>query len=548
MLFYRHGPAWGAWRLRMMGKKATPQQEIMRLLQKAGHTAPTPLQEKVFPPILAGRDIAIEAGPGSGRIASFVLPLLASGRRDRHASHVLVLASDAERVKEIGAEFARFSRLMTSPPTIVCLGDLDDARKELRRLEKPSEIVVGTTERIIDHIRRGNLPFDAVKVLVIDQPEGDDREDFDKDVPFILAKISRNRQTVLLCSHLSKDHNLLLPFLKRPQFVYAAELFDSRGGTPGFSWFESAVQDRVGLLKALLPLRSVGTALIVCGSARVGEKLAQGIGSPALPAGNFREETGSLTGHKLLAEMQARNLRLLCIPHQVLHGADLAGISHVIFHDLPDGSVESLRKLLRESLKGKETIFLVSKSQMRKFITLQESTGVTIQKDDLPSDDERIRRLIDGILESLHTADPKELSRIRALFRRKVPLHRRSWFTACLLASQVSPAVPKVPGKAAPRSGRQLEKKAGFTRLFVNAGRNRRLWPKDFVALFTEKLGVRKEDLGDIKVFDKYSFVEIVDGKAAAAISTLGGTEFKGKPLVIDYAKKREEKPTRELR
>lgn len=539
----------------------------MRLLQKAGHTAATPLQEKAFPAFLSGRDIAIEAGSGSGRTASFVLPLLAATRRDRHGLHALILAFGADRVKAIGAEFARFSRGMANPPTVTCLGDLDDARKEQRRLEKTPDIVVGTTERVIDHIRLGNVPFDGVRALIIDQPEEDGREDFDKDVQFILAKISQNRQTVLLCPHMAKDHNVLLPFLKRPVFLSAADLPGNREErTPGFCWYETTAQGREDALKLLLTMRGVTMALVICDVARVGEKLAAGIGSPGLPAGSLSGETGTMTGPKLLAEMQKRNLRIFCVPERVLHGADLTGISHVIFFDLPEeGSDESLRKLLRESLKGKETIFLVSKSQMRKFTTLQESTGVTMQKDELPSDDEMLHRLIDGIMEKLSTVDPAELAAIRALYRRKVPWYRRSWFTACLLASQAAPAASKAPSRGAPRGARPegaprgvrqdssprgggRQKTAGFTRLFVNAGRNRRLWPKDFIALFTETLGVGKEDLGDIKVFDKYSFVEIVDGKAAAAIEKLNGTDFKGKPLAIDYAKKREEKPPRELR
>ncbi|HYW83900.1 MAG TPA: DbpA RNA binding domain-containing protein, partial [Spirochaetia bacterium] len=104
----------------------------------------------------------------------------------------------------------------------------------------------------------------------------------------------------------------------------------------------------------------------------------------------------------------------------------------------------------------------------------------------------------------------------------------------------------------ADRQGRQSESqrpsKAGaagegqFTQLFISIGRNRRVYARDLTELFTEKLQLQAGDIGGVRVFEKYSFVDIVPGKAGDAIALLSGSELKGRTITVNYAKKKEEK------
>jgi ATP-dependent RNA helicase DeaD len=92
------------------------------------------------------------------------------------------------------------------------------------------------------------------------------------------------------------------------------------------------------------------------------------------------------------------------------------------------------------------------------------------------------------------------------------------------------------PGK--PVTGREGE----FTQLFISIGRNRRVYARDLTELFTEKLQLHAGDIGGVRVFEKYSFVDIVPGKAGEAIARLSGSEVKGRTITVNYAKKKEEK------
>jgi hypothetical protein len=88
-------------------------------------------------------------------------------------------------------------------------------------------------------------------------------------------------------------------------------------------------------------------------------------------------------------------------------------------------------------------------------------------------------------------------------------------------------------------------KEGEYTQLFVSIGRNRRVFARDLQQLFAEKVALASGDIGGVRVFEKYSFVDIVPGKAGEAIAKLSGTELKGRTITVNYAKKKEEKEQR---
>ncbi len=118
-----------------------------------------------------------------------------------------------------------------------------------------------------------------------------------------------------------------------------------------------------------------------------------------------------------------------------------------------------------------------------------------------------------------------ELASWQKVFRKTVPLFSRSMVAGYLLREWA--------GKATVR------RKMNTTTVFVSVGKNRRVFPRDLVALLVTAGGVPKLDIGDIKILDNYSFVEVEENSAADLISRLEGTAFRGRRLTVNFAKKR---------
>jgi hypothetical protein len=143
---------------------------------------------------------------------------------------------------------------------------------------------------------------------------------------------------------------------------------------------------------------------------------------------------------------------------------------------------------------------------------------------DLPS----LKIVVDELQRRLREdEDPAELGAYRKAFQKLVPLFMRSYLAAYLLRQVAS-------------QGR-IRRKMSTTTLFLSIGKNRRVYPRDLVQLLTSAGEVSKSDIGDIKILDNYSFVEVEEKIAPVVITRLDGVQYRGRNLTVNFAKKRSE-------
>ncbi len=562
------------------------QAEILQLLRKAGFPPPTTVQEKLAPLILKGRDVVVESGAGSDSTPSFVLPLILGLRGAGLAPHALLLMPTVQDVGKISQAVTRFTRAVRDVPAFVPLGEIEDARREQRRLEKGATIVAGTTERVIDHLRRGSLTVSDLATVVVQEPEGDARADFIKDVQFIFARLTGRHQTVLFSGLPPSQESELAALLHHPVVVSAAPSAAAPASAPVSSGqasgkenlaFEVPAGDKVEALARVLLGRRVQSALVLCAQRAEAQRIAQAlrlrmfraVAWPAGPAGAAPGQRGR--------PPRGGGAPLAAGEFDVVIASSLpAGFapSHVVYLDVPAGG--------RSVRWTSNVIALVYRGQDREISRLQEATGVTLKKGELPTDNEVVTGSIDRVLRNLKDdGEREELVRLRSQIRRQVPLLQRPLFMAYLLKSLLPPRSAPTPPRSAPTPPRQpqeaparaasapgretspapaarpargrfgrsvevprppMESSQGFTQLFVSIGRNRRVFARELTELFTEKLQLAAHELGSVRVFDKYSFVDINPARADEAITKLSGSEVKGRTITVNFAKKKEEK------
>jgi ATP-dependent RNA helicase DeaD len=606
------------------------QDEVLQVLRRAGIPTLRPFQEKLIPHLLRGKDVAAERVPGAGTTVGFLVTLVLGLRGAGAALRALILVSTPEETAKVAQAYARLSRVVRDAPQFVPLGEIEDARREQRRLEKGANIVVGTTERVIDHIRRGGIALDGLETIVVEEPAADARADFIKDVQFIFAKIADRRQTVLFSRSPLAEEGELLGLLRHPVVIPAGDSSAAPVAGQGHLYIQTDGATRTEVLARVFFGNRIASALVYhsprSDSRRIADALtSRGLRVSELPASagsglsgsraqsSRRQVLGAFSRHEL-------DVVLLAPSPGAQPGADLEDLvpSHVVFFDLPAGSgrVPGVRK-------GAKIIALVDKGQEKELGRLQEAIGVAITKGEIPGDDDVLSGAIDKFLSRMKEEDPAELGRLRRQIRSQVPLFSRPLFMASLLKTLLPPGAlaargpaPSQPaeggrsprsgasdstraprGQAAerPRSGalsseggrgpraaapqeaaraprgrfgRSIEvpPEAGrpargnegarpqkaeprgegeFTQLFVSIGRNRRVYARDLTALFTETLQLAAGEIGDVRVFEKYSFVDIVPSRAGEAITKLSGTDLKGRTITVNYAKKKEEKEER---
>jgi ATP-dependent RNA helicase DeaD len=591
----------------MHAARIPSQDEVLAVFKKAGFTSLTPFQDKVIPLLLRGKDVAGVSVPGSGRTVGFMLPLILGLRGAGLDPRALILASDAEEVAKMTRAWTRVSRIMRDAPVFVPLGEIEDARREQRRLEKGATIVAGTVDRVIDHIRRGGLVFNELQTLVIEEPAGDARADFVKDVQFIFAKITERPQVALFTRSPLNEADDLFRLLHHPSIVDAAAPSPAAAPAKGGGHFYAVADGMVrsDLLARIVLGCRVGSAIVHYGPRVDPRRIAEALQPRGLRALQLQPGAGGGPGARstgerrraLIAFAQGEcDVLLAPLGAGALSPAEREELSptHVVFFDLPAGGARAAVG----SGRAATIVALADPGQEKELTRLQEAVGVAITRKDVPSDDEVLTGAIDRVLKRMQGEDQGELGRLRSRIRRQVPLLQRPLFMASLLKSllpggaapaAVSPARPADTGRAAraaapspapeaarpargrfgrntasgpapARAARPAEKPAAgrgesqpsarptssaggeFTQLFVSIGRNRRVFQRDLVTLFSETLSLAPGEIGDVRVFEKYSFVDIVPARAGEAIEKLSGTQMKGRTIAVNYAKKKEEK------
>lgn len=154
----------------------------------------------------------------------------------------------------------------------------------------------------------------------------------------------------------------------------------------------------------------------------------------------------------------------------------------------------------------------------------------------LPVQEDSLRKLIERFLQEIRSSeDPKELSYFKKFISKHVSIFLRSYFAAYLLKLLYQTYVGGTP------LGIKNSEKVPMTTLFFSMGKNRKIFPRDWSALICGLPNFNKSDIGEIKILDNYSFVEVSADKAQKLIELLNGVDFKGKKLTVNYARKKEE-------
>jgi hypothetical protein len=166
-------------------------------------------------------------------------------------------------------------------------------------------------------------------------------------------------------------------------------------------------------------------------------------------------------------------------------------------------------------------------------------------------DDVEIKKHLAEFLKKIHTeADPELLNAYRSLIRREVSWFKRSYLSAYLLMLFEGRHPRRRSGKSG-KSGAPAESRGETThypladedsiRLFINIGRNRKVFPRELLGLINAKTAISREDVGAIRILDNYSFIQVRISSADKIIEALNGISFRGRTLVVNYARNRKE-------
>ena len=334
---------------------------LLRALDAAKYTVPTPIQARTIPALLQGRDVLGIAQTGTGKTAAFALPVLQhlSGFRERpqpKSPRALVLAPTRELAVQIARSFDTYGRgLGLRLCTVV--GGLGYGR-QIETLARGVDILVATPGRLLDLVERGNVKLAHVTFLVLDEADRMFDMGFIKDVRRIVSAVSRQRQTLLFSATMPGDvAKLASEILKNPERVEIApqgrtvEKIDQR------VYFVSAASKRQ-LLSHLLSDETLERVIVFTRTKRGANRVAEALEDRGVSSEAIHGNKSQNARQRALDNFSRGRARVLVATDLASRGIDVSGVTHVINYELPADAESYVHRIGRTARAGASGVAL----------------------------------------------------------------------------------------------------------------------------------------------------------------------------------------------
>ena len=341
---------------------------LLSCLNFLGYKEPTPIQTKSIPLALMGRDILGCAQTGTGKTASFVFPIidiLNSQKGKARMPRALILSPTRELADQISEYFKKlYSYHKLSVSLLIGGTPLNEQDKELN---KGVDILIATPGRLIDHINRGNILFNDLKILVIDEADRMLDMGFIPDIELISDKIPKIRQTLFFSATLSKE---ILKIGKK--FVINPKLVEvSPPSSTSVSIDQSIVKCKssikLSVLEKVLVSLDTNNTVIFCNKKKDIDILSRYLTNKNFQTISFHGDLVQTKRNEALNNFKNGSKKIMIASDVAGRGLDVENISHVINYDVPKNPEDYVHRIGRTGRAGKKgvAITLVTKEDFK---------------------------------------------------------------------------------------------------------------------------------------------------------------------------------------
>jgi len=357
--------------------------ELLRAVGESGYTEPTPIQAAAIPPVLMNRDLIGIAQTGTGKTASFVLPMidvLAHGRARAMMPRSLILEPTRELAAQVAENFENYGKYHKLSMALLIGGtSMGDQQKALA---KGVDVLIATPGRLMDLFSRGKILLSGCSILVIDEADRMLDMGFIPDIEEICTKLPATRQTLLFSATMPAPIKKLADrFLSNPKRVEV-----SRPATTNLlieqRLVETSSRGKRETLRGLLDAEDVRTAIIFSNRKTTVRELTDSLRRHGLAAGQIHGDMDQSERIKELDRFKAGEINILVASDVAARGLDIKGVSHVFNYDVPwhpDDYVHRIGRTGRAGASGK-AFTLVTPEDAEAVENIEKLQGTKIER------------------------------------------------------------------------------------------------------------------------------------------------------------------------
>lgn len=562
--------------------------EVLEAVKLAGYETPSPIQAKAIPALLQGANLLGTAQTGTGKTAAFTLPLLSRIEFNGHETSMLVLTPTRELAIQVAEAIQQYSAKMPKIHVVAIYGGQDIA-VQIRALKRHANIIVATPGRLIDHINRGTIVLSAVKAIVLD--EADEMLDmgFMEDVDKILKEIPSDAQRALFSATMP---TAVKKIIEQHLGEYEEALIEGKTTTvenihQRFLMVKN--EHKIEALARVLEGEDFDGVLIFVRTKQNTTEVAEKLESRGFNVAPLNGDLAQSMRERTINRLKMGKLDIVVATDVAARGIDVDRISLVVNYDIPYDTESYVHRIGRTGRAGRsgEAILFITPREKKMLKIIERATRQPIDTMEMPTADVISAKRVAAFKNKLKSVlSYGELDKFKTLVQELCAegnnltngVENEDGSVTPITAEDVAAAVIKIYQKKQPlfpelaplevpraarrekeRSGRDFlgnanagesndfglsgeeakrmrkERKEGlngveegFLRYYLGVGRIDHVTPKDIVGAIAGEGNINSSNIGRIKLFDKFSTVELPEALPQDVLDLLSNMTIRG--------------------
>jgi ATP-dependent RNA helicase DeaD len=570
--------------------------EILKAVAKMGFEEASPIQTAVIPVALTGRDVVGQSATGSGKTAAFAIPAIDRVDPKARGVQVLILCPTRELAVQVAEETGRLAFFKRGVREVPIYGGQSYDR-QFRALESGVQIVIGTPGRVMDHMERGTLRLDTLRLVVLDEADRMLDMGFREDIERILSAAPASRQSLFFSATMPRPiQDLIKRFTRDPAWV-KIEAQAQNAPRVDQVYFEVDRRSKLEALTRLIDRHDFRYGIIFCSTKVMVDELDEHMHSRGYAVDRLHGDISQAQRDRVMAKFRERKFEFLVATDVAARGLDVDDLEVVFNYDLPNDAEDYTHRIGRTGRAGKSgrAFTFVSGREIYKLQSMVRFARLDIRRERIPSLDEveearanvffeRLRsvldarefkphdRMVDRLLDQGYVSTDICSALIHLLQSgagagvaaekpaAAAPAAKRAEMPAAAPVAPASRPAPKRPVEpedivaeiargenldedSAPRRKGKYDRpartgrEAGKVTLFLNVGRKQLVTPADIVGKIAGVARLPADVVGAIDIHQRHTLADVDAAHAEQIAAKLKGIRLKGVELEPDLAR-----------
>ena len=522
---------------------------IIKALKNVGYESPSPIQAKIIPFVMAGRDVIGQAQTGTGKTAAFALPLLSKINLRLTTPQILVLTPTRELAIQVSEAFQRYAKFLNGFHVLPIYGG-QEYGVQLRQLKRGVHIVVGTPGRVMDHMRRGTLKMENLTCLVLDEADEMLRMGFIDDVEWVLKQLPKQRQIALFSATIPTPiRNISKKYLNKPEQI-TIEAKSITADTVRQRYVLVNRREKLDSLTTILESMTFNAIIIFVRTKVTTVELSEKLAARGYACATLNGDITQKLREQTIKRLKSGKLDMLIATDVAARGLDVKRISHVINYDIPNDPEAYTHRIGRTGRMGceGETILFVTLREKHLLRIIEKGTSKKIERMSMPTaeviNQERIQRFKQSITNTLEVNDNQLFRKIIKEYQNETGYSAISIATALaklskgnepFLISEKKKGERKHNSFGEKGKSKQARPERGMERFRIEVGINHDVKASNIVGAISNEAGVESRYIKNVTIHKDYTTLDLPNEMPRNIFNMLKKVWICGKQLNISY-------------